>query len=135
MRKAPKLISKILHLGNCKQNFPTALTIFNETIAAAIQSYIPDESSTVEFLNYSANVGSYQIPKPHFLQTITLETQKLMVIRSRGLYELWVNVFKHGKQKEFPTAKKLQTQIGLALVRNLLWLYHRLLKIYLEKDT
>ena len=50
MRKAPKLISKILHLGNCKQNFPTALAILNETIAAAIQSYIPDESSTVEFL-------------------------------------------------------------------------------------
>ena len=41
---------KVLHLGNCKQNVPAALAISHETTAVAIQSYCPDESSTVEFL-------------------------------------------------------------------------------------
>ena len=43
LRKAPKLTRKVLHPGNCKQNVPTALAIFHETTAAAIQSYFPDE--------------------------------------------------------------------------------------------
>ena len=50
LRKAPKLTTKELHPGNCKQNVATALAIFHETTAAAIQSYFPDEKSTVEFL-------------------------------------------------------------------------------------
>ena len=43
LRKAPKLTTKVLHQGNCKQNVPTALATFHETTAAAIQSYFPDE--------------------------------------------------------------------------------------------
>ena len=50
LRKAPKLTTKLLHPGNCKPNFPTALAIFHEATAAAILSYFPDEKSTVEFL-------------------------------------------------------------------------------------
>ena len=50
LRKAPKLTTKVLHPGNCKQNVPTVLAIFHETTAAAIQSYFPGEKSTVEFL-------------------------------------------------------------------------------------
>ena len=43
MRKAPKLTTKVLHPRNYKQNFPTALAIFHEPTAAAIQSYFLDE--------------------------------------------------------------------------------------------
>ena len=50
LRKAPRLTTKVLHPGNCKQNVPTGLAIFHETTAGAIQSYFPDEESTVEFL-------------------------------------------------------------------------------------
>ena len=50
LRKALKLKTKVLHQGNCEQNVLTALVIFHATTAAAIQSYFPDESSTVEFL-------------------------------------------------------------------------------------
>ena len=50
LRKAPKLTTKVLHPRNCKQNVPTALAIFSETTAASIQSYFPDEKSTVESL-------------------------------------------------------------------------------------
>ena len=72
LRKAPKLTTtKVLHPGDCKENVPTALAIFHETTAAAIQFYFPDESSTVEFLR----LFNKSITKPHFLQTITLETQ------------------------------------------------------------
>ena len=50
LRKAPKLTTKVLDLGNPKQNVSTTLAIFHETTAAAIQSYFPDPSSTAEFL-------------------------------------------------------------------------------------
>ena len=61
--------------------------------------------------NYSVNGGSYQIPNLHDLQTITSETQHLMVIKSCRFYELWLNGFnKHGKQKEFQIAKSLGWQ-------------------------
>ena len=50
LRKAPKLTTNVLHPGNCKQNVPTALAMFPETTAAAVQSYFPDEKSTVDFL-------------------------------------------------------------------------------------
>ena len=50
LRRASKLPTKALHPGNCKQNVPTTLIIFHEITAAAIQSYFPDEKSTVEFL-------------------------------------------------------------------------------------
>ena len=81
LRKAPKLTTKVLYPGNCKQNDPTARAIFHETAAAAIQSCFPDESSTAEFLKLFSKWWSYQIPKLHFLQTITLQTQQLMVIK------------------------------------------------------
>ena len=58
-----------------------------------------------------------------------------MVIRSRRFYELWLNGFKLGKQREFPTTKSLRWQYKL--VQHLLELFFvlkRLLKIYLEKD-
>ena len=52
-RKPSKLTTKVQHPGNCKLNVLTALVIFNETTAAAaaaIQCYLPDETSTDEFL-------------------------------------------------------------------------------------
>ena len=50
--KPSKLTTKVQHPGNCKLNVLTALVIFNETTAAAaaIQCYLPDETSTDEFL-------------------------------------------------------------------------------------
>ena len=50
LRKAPKLNQKVLHPGNNKQSVPLALAIFDETTAAAIQSYFPEKSDAIEFL-------------------------------------------------------------------------------------
>ena len=59
---------------------------------------------------YLVNGGSYQTKKTHFLWTITLETQQLIVIRRRSFYELCLNGFKNAKQKEIATAKILRWQ-------------------------
>ena len=59
LRKAPKLTTKVLHPGNCKQNVPNALAIFDETTIAAAKSYFPEKASTAAFLNG----GFYLIPK------------------------------------------------------------------------
>ena len=50
LRKAPKLTSKVLHPGSCKQSVPVAIAIFHETTYAAIRSYFPDRIGAAEFL-------------------------------------------------------------------------------------
>ena len=41
LRIAPKLTIKVLQPGDCKQNVPNALAIFDETSIAAAKSYFP----------------------------------------------------------------------------------------------
>ena len=50
LRKAPKLTTKVLHPGNCKQNVPNALAIFDETTIAAVKSYFSEKASAAAFL-------------------------------------------------------------------------------------
>ena len=50
LRKVPKLKRKLLHQGICKQNVPTELEIFNETIAAAFQTGFSDGNRTLKLL-------------------------------------------------------------------------------------
>ena len=50
LRKAPKPTTKVLHPGNCKQNVPNALAIFDETTIAAVKSYFPEKASAAAFL-------------------------------------------------------------------------------------
>ena len=49
-RKAPKLTKQVLHLGNCKQNVPNVLAIFDETTIAAVKSYFSERESSAAFL-------------------------------------------------------------------------------------
>ena len=83
--------------------------------------------------NYSLG-GHYKISKPHFLQTITLEMKQPMTIRSCCFYKLWLNGFRHDKQKKFPTTKSLLWQHKLVQhLSELFFVLCCLLKIYLEK--
>ena len=50
LRAAPKLTSKVLHPGNCKQSVPVALAVFHETTAAAIEYYFEDKDDASGFL-------------------------------------------------------------------------------------
>ena len=50
LRKAPRLTTKVLHPGNCKQNIPNALAIFDETTIAAVKSYFPERANAAAFL-------------------------------------------------------------------------------------
>ena len=50
LKKAPKINSKVLHPGNCKQNVPAALAIFDETTSAAIEQYFPERKEAAKFL-------------------------------------------------------------------------------------
>ena len=95
LRKAPKLTAKVLHPGNCKQNVPNALAIFNETTIAAVMSYIPEKESAAAFLtllskwwvfssskarystaNYLGNAAVIGDKKPPLLRTIADWIQK-----------------------------------------------------------
>ena len=58
MRKASKLTTKLLHPGNCKQDVPNALAIFDETTIAAVKSYVPEKASAAASLTlFSKMVG------------------------------------------------------------------------------
>ena len=88
LRKAPKPTTKVLHPGNCKQNVPNALAIFDETTIAAVKSYFPEKAgkfltllskwwvlsnskarySTANYLGNAAVTGD---KKPSFLRAMT----------------------------------------------------------------
>ena len=89
LRKAPKLTTKVLHPGNCKQNVPNALAIFDETTIAAVKSYFPEKASAPVNLtlcskwwvlsnskarystaNYLGNAAVIGDNKPSFLRTM-----------------------------------------------------------------
>jgi hypothetical protein len=50
LKAAPKLTSKVLHPGNCKQSVPPALAIFDESTSAGIKYHFPDRDDASEFL-------------------------------------------------------------------------------------
>ena len=50
LKAAPKLTSKVLHPGSCKQSVPVALAIFNESTSAGVQHYFPEKSDASGFL-------------------------------------------------------------------------------------
>ena len=50
LKKAPKMNSKVLHPGTCKQNVPAELAIFDETTSAAIEQYFPERKEAAKFL-------------------------------------------------------------------------------------
>ena len=88
-RKAPKLTTKVLHHGNCKQNVPNALAMFDGTTIAAVKSYFLEKASAAAFLtlfskwwvlsnskarystaNYLGNAAVIGDNKPSFLHTM-----------------------------------------------------------------
>ena len=50
LRKANKLTYKVLHPRDNKQSVPLALTIFDPTASAAIESYFPERNGAAIFL-------------------------------------------------------------------------------------
>ena len=50
LKAAPKITSKVLHPGNCKQSVPVALAIFEESTSAAIQYHFPEKDDAAGFL-------------------------------------------------------------------------------------
>ena len=121
LRKAPKLTTKVLHPGNCKQNVPTALAIFYETTTAAIQSYFPVESSTFEFLKLFSKWWVISNSKTTFSTNRNAAVngdQKPPFLRAMAE---WVQAW---QAERIPNCKKftLTAQTGSALVRTLLCL-------------
>ena len=80
---------KVLHPGNCKQNVPNALVIFDETTIATVKSHFPEKASVSAFLtlfskwwvisnskarystsNYPRNSGAIGDNKPSFIRAM-----------------------------------------------------------------
>ena len=51
LRKAPKPTYGAIHPGNNKQSMPMALSIFDESITAALECYFPEKSDAACFLS------------------------------------------------------------------------------------
>ena len=50
LRKAPKIIQKVLHPRNYKWNVPVSLANFHESTSAALTIYFPEKKNETEFL-------------------------------------------------------------------------------------
>ena len=118
LRKPPQLTVKVIHPANCKQNVPVALAVFDET-TAAIQSYFPDESSTVEFLKlfrkwWVISNSKSTFSTNNYLGNVAVNIdQKLSFLRAMSeLVQVWQTERIHNCRKLMVTAKT-----GLALLR------------------
>ena len=89
LRAAPKLTTKVLHPGNCKQSVPTALAIFDPSTRAALLKYFPAAQDAADFihlmytwwtisnskfrLNFNDKIGNAAVMgdgKPQFLRQL-----------------------------------------------------------------
>ena len=95
LKAAPKLTSKVLHPGSCKQSVPEALAIFHPPTSAGIKNYFPDLDDAAEFLNlintwwivlnakdqcnFSHSLGNAEVindQKPEFLRAMSNWVEK-----------------------------------------------------------
>ena len=121
LRAALKLSTTVLHPGNCKQNVPVALAIFDPSTIAAILKYFPEAQDSADFLSlistwwtvsnaksrYNTNnkIGNAAVPgdgKPEFLRKLA------------DWFEGW-------KNEAIPNAEKftLTSQTSNAMIRTL----------------
>ena len=84
-----------------------ALVIFHETTVAAIQSNFPDEKSTVEFLELFSKWWVISNSKTALNTNNYLGNTAVNGDQKPSFLRAWLNGFKQGKQKEFPTSKSL----------------------------
>ena len=52
VRKAPKIIHKVLQPDNSKQNVQDSFTVFHESTSAALTRYFPEKKNETEFLKH-----------------------------------------------------------------------------------
>ena len=115
MRKAPKLTTKVLNPGNCKQNVRTATAIFHEITAAAIQYYFPNKSSSVDFLKlFSKWWVFYKNNYPG--NAAVTDDQKLSFLRATAE---WVQAWQTERVLHNCEKFTLTAQTGSALVKTL----------------
>ena len=132
LRKAPRITSKVLHPGSCKQSVPVALAVFHETTSAAIYSYFPDRTDAAQFLklfndwwiisnsknqyNFNNNLGNAAIHgdgKPEFLRAMANWIQKWE-------NEKIPNCEKFGLSKQTSAALQRTLHCHAALIEDLL---------------
>ena len=63
LKKAPIINSKVFHPGNCQQNVPVALAIFDEKTSAAIEQYFPERKEAAKFLRLQCLVDYFQLER------------------------------------------------------------------------
>ena len=79
VRKAPKMIHKVLHPDNSKKNVQVSFAIFHESSSAALTRYFPEKKNEAEFLNILIYGGLFPILKFSFETTFWTICQKKMM--------------------------------------------------------
>ena len=107
MRKAPKLTTKVLHPGNCKQNVPNALAIFDETTIAAVKSYFPEKASAAAFLTLFSKWWVLSNSKARYSTANYLGNAAVIGDNKQRSCAQWQIGFRIGKKRKSPNAKSL----------------------------
>ena len=120
LKKVPKITSKVLHPGNCKQNGPVTLAIFDETTSAAIVQYFPERKEAAKFLRLFHNLVDYfqlerSFFKSHFGACCEKKWQKTEFLRAMAN---WLEYWHSGRITNCQRFT-ITTQIAAALIRTL----------------
>ena len=120
LKKAPTLNCKVLHPGNCKQNVPVALAIFNETTSAAIEQYFPERKESADFLRLFNTWWIISNSKNRFSNHILGHAARKSDKKPEFLREManWLEYWHSGRIPNFQRFT-LTTQTAAALIRTL----------------
>ena len=121
LRKAPKLTTKVLQPGNCKQNVPNTLAIFYETKIAAVKSYFPEKASAAAFLTLFSKWWVLSNSKARYSTANYLGNAVVIGDNKQSFLSAMTDWIQNWQEKKIPNCEKftLTSQTASAVVRTL----------------
>ena len=106
MRKAPKLTTKVVHPGNCKQNVPNALAIFDENTIATVKSYFPEKASAAAFLTLCSKWWVLSNSKARYLTAKYLRNAAATGDNNLSFLRAMAELIQSWQEKKIPNCEK-----------------------------
>ena len=107
LRKAQKLTTKVLHHGNCKQNVPNALAMFDGTTIAPVKSYFLEKASAAAFLTLFSKWWVLSNSKARYSTANYLGNAAVIGDNKPSFLRTMADWIQNWQEKNFPTARGL----------------------------
>ena len=121
LRAATKLTPTVLHPGNCKQNVPTALAVFDPSTIASIRLYFRGAQDSADFLNLIYTWWSISISKKRYNSRNKLGNAAVYGDGKPDFLRKFADWLQEWQNQKIPNSQKftLSAQTSSALIHTL----------------